>query len=821
MPPDYRNNLPHILITGTAQVEDYTSPNQAPRPKYPERVRAQHANHLLTQVRQIGAQVAEKRASLPLGAPAPDGIYLEFEGQADFDVKLESLNLPSQGIEVLSVKTVVDEEQKEKLVATVFVQDSQVATFIKKVEQYRDEATRTGSPKNAALITGIENIRLAVVRSLWTDFDAFPETNESIWWEVWLRATPDSIPKFNNFAQARDVRVSQRQLIFPDRHVVLAYTTAEMMASCIDSLTFIAELRRAKETTADFLQMQNSEQRQWAEALQGLTDTPDPITSPVVCVLDTGVDHQHVLITQFLSQNKVLTCDPRWRTNDHHGHGTQMTGLVLYGNLENALQSTTRILVPCEVESVKILPPVGNNPPELYGNITEEAVNRATIVDPDRERIVCMAITATDFRDRGQPSSWSASLDKICVGTGVQDKRHLFIVSAGNTDSNAHIHYPNSNITDQIHDPAQAWNALTVGAYTDKVTITEANFAGWAPLATAGDIAPGSTTSVSWQKTKWPIKPEVVFEGGNAALSGDRTTVDYPNSLLLLTTNRSTPGPTFTWMADTSAATAQAANMAAILSNENPNFWPETLRALIVHSAEWTPRMKAAYPTARKEDRENLLRMCGYGVPDLNKARWSATNHLTLIAQDELRPFSGNNMKDLNIHQIPWPTEELRRLGATQVKMKVTLSYFIEPSPARRGWNFKFSYQSHGLRFDVKTPLESATQFATRVNRDRWGDAGRRAITSSADSARWYFGDHISSKGSIHSDIWEGTAAELAERNQIAISPVMGWWREKHSEGHTAKKARYSLIVSISTPSTDIDLYTPVETQVVTPVEAT
>ncbi len=88
-----------------------------------------------------------------------------------------------------------------------------------------------------------------------------------------------------------------------------------------------------------------------------------------------------------------------------------------------------------------------------------------------------------------------------------------------------------------------------------------------------------------------------------------------------------------------------------------------------------------------------------------------------------------------------------------------------------------------------------------------------------AASAAWYFGEHIRSKGSLHSDVWVGTAADLAERSQLAVYPVVGWWREKHSEGHTAKKARYSLIVSISTPSLEVDLYTPVEVQVVTEIE--
>lgn len=817
--PDFRNELPHLLIKGSAGTEDYTSPKSAPRPRFPERNRTEHAKHLLDQVRNSNLQAQKKREALPIGAPAPDGIYLEFEGKTAFDLKLESLDLPSQGIELLSVKAIVEPEGT-KTIAAVYVPNDKVSAFIKKIEEYRDKQTASGKPKNSPLINSIENVRLAVVRSLWTDLDSFPEDNEDIWWEIWLRATTDAIPRFINFAQARDIQVSQRHLRFPDRHVILAHTNAKMLAASIESLGFIAELRRAKETAADFLQMPGSEQAQWTDALLGLLDPPDPVSSPVVCVLDTGVNRQHPLIDKFLSENKLLTCNPAWEINDHHGHGTQMSGLILYGDLTSALLSTGRIGVPCELESVKILPPNGENHPDLYGNITEEAVNRATIADPNRDRIVCMAVTTTDYRDRGQPSSWSASVDKICAGSSVEGKRHLFIISAGNTQMDTHIDYPNSNITDQIHDPGQSWNAITVGAHTDKVTITESQFKGWTPLAPAGDIAPGTTTSVTWMKNKWPIKPDVVFEGGNAAIDPKRKQVDYPNSLLLLTTDRPTAGRMFTWTADTSAASAQAAHMAAVLGNKYPEYWPETLRALMVHSADWTPQMRTAYPMNTKTERENLLRICGYGVPSLPQALWSASNHLTLIAQDELKPFEGNKMKQLNLHTIPWPTEELKALGETEVKMRVTLSYYVEPNPARRGWSHKFRYQSHGLRFDVKTPTESMEQFITRLNRSRWDEElGRASVTSSSDTSEWIFGEHIRSKGSLHSDIWEGTAVSLAERNQIAVYPVVGWWRERHSEGHTDKKARYSLVVTISTPSTDVDIYTPVENQVVTEIE--
>ena len=55
----------------------------------------------------------------------------------------------------------------------------------------------------------------------------------------------------------------------------------------------------------------------------------------------------------------------------------------------------------------------------------------------------------------------------------------------------------------------------------------------------------------------------------------------------------------------------------------------------------------------------------------------------------------------MEIHEIPWPKEELLKLGDVKVEMKVTLSYFIEPSPWEVGWKDKYRYPSCGLRFEV------------------------------------------------------------------------------------------------------------------------
>jgi subtilisin family serine protease len=74
----------------------------------------------------------------------------------------------------------------------------------------------------------------------------------------------------------------------------------------------------------------------------------------------------------------------------------------------------------------------------------------------------------------------------------------LFFISAGNTDPNQRHRYPDSNDRDNVQDPAQAWNAITVGASTDRVMFDQNQFPGYVPIAQEpGDLSPSSTTSLS------------------------------------------------------------------------------------------------------------------------------------------------------------------------------------------------------------------------------------------------------------------------------------------------------------------------------------
>jgi hypothetical protein len=200
-----------------------------------------------------------------------------------------------------------------------------------------------------------------------------------------------------------------------------------------------------------------------------------------------------------------------------------------------------------------------------------------------------------------------------------------------------------------------------------------------------------------------------------------------------------------------------------------------------------------------------------------------------MIVQGKLQPFtlkksaSGSTtypLNEMDIHTLPWPTEVLAELGEVEVELRVSLSYYIEPNPGRRGWKNRYRYASHGLRFDVKTPTETLANFRKRLNKAAREEESERPVTSS-DSAEWLLGPDLRGLGSIHSDRWVGTAAALAERGYIGVFPVVGWWRERYQFGRWERKVRYALVVSISTPGTETDIYTPVATQIQTPIQIT
>lgn len=562
---------PHFLLGSISETEPFRKPPTKIKSKLiPERDRNTHGAKLLAQLQSLMPRMeTAKNIQEEAGLEGGFGLQVEFEGFPDVQMAFERLDRVRSGIELLNVR-----QEDNRTSATVFVPDGKLADFEKLITAYLEERRdRIGRPRdNKTLINSIQSIRAATIRALWTDDEAvFPtEDNETFWWEVWLPVRQDRKAEaalFRRLAEAQGFNVASGELDFPERTVLLVYGSTLQMKQSMMTLNSIAELRRAKETADFFDALPPQEQGDWLNDLLERTQAAtSEETVPHVCLLDTGVNNGHPLIAPSLDLQDMHTVEPGWGIEDLEGHGTSLAGLSLFGDLTEILDSNNPVEIKHRLESVKLLPTDGTNEGDSihHGYLTTEAVSRPEITAPHRHRVFSMAVTAKDGRDRGRPSAWSAALDRLAVdadGNGATQR--LLMVSAGNIqDLNAWALYPDSNSTDGIHDPGQSWNALTVGAFTELVQITETDAEEYEPIAKAGGLSPFSTTSYTWDR-KWPLKPDIVFEGGNAAKNALGAV--WMPSLSLLTSHHAISDKFFTTANATSAATALASRMAAQL----------------------------------------------------------------------------------------------------------------------------------------------------------------------------------------------------------------------------------------------------------------
>lgn len=818
----------HLQLLGGVDAVPYTSRNQGRNPVFesPARDRVPHAQRLKTEIRDAVTTAAAEQGAQ---AQASLGIQLTFESSPGYPLVTESLEDRTLGTRLLSVQRGPAGDR-----AVVFVPKAAIDKFIRKIDRYETETRKNGVPKNKTLIESIERARLAIAQDMWTDGRAFPTVDAPLWWEVWLRAETvthqAAYDQFAQLARAAGLEIAGQRLAFPERVVTLVKARPGDWARARLLLENIAELRLPSEATTPYLELPARDQ---ALHVQDVVQRLQPagVFAPAVCVLDTGVMREHPLLRDSILEGDALAVRPEWQVTDHHEqqHGTGMAGNALFGCLTEIFQTTGPVELSHRLESVKVLPPRGRTEPELYGDTVAQAISRAEIAAPDRERVLCMAVTDTTLvLSDGEPTSWSSALDQLSWNDGQATR--LMCVSAGNLREALSAGYAytasNCDAGSCIEDPSQSWNALTVGAYTARATITLPDYQGWHPLAPAGGLCPASRTTVAWDdadRSDWPFKPDIVMEGGNWG-TDPAGTVDRLVETSLLTTSMARTGRLLDINCETSGATALAARAAAIIKAAYPTLRWETIRALLVHSAEWTPQMLVDCPGEQRREVIRRLRMFGHGVPDIGRALWSLNNAVTLISEQQIQPYYLHDGKirtqHMVMHSLPWPQQLLRDLGDAPVVLRATLSYFIEPSPGRRGWTNSFRYASHGLRFDVKRADETLEAFKARLSADV-DVAEENAEQPGSDGGNWIVGKQARSRGSLHSDWWHGTAAELADRDALVVYPVTGWWRERKHLQRFDSVATYALVVSIATPGIDVDLYNEIATQieVVSPIE--
>lgn len=810
---------PLLFVADLGKAYPYTRPGggggEASSFEYGDKVA--HANTILRQLNDVVTAAGENVVRVSVSG----------KNVKDFPAQ----QLDSSGMKLLHLQT---SEDGTKQTATVLLPDKATTNKLEtKITDFRDHVTSgTGKPRNEKLVGRIESLSEADDKWL---FDGGVDriiAGRKEWVEIWLerpekKERQDLAAEKEAFTQKctqLQLTFNPEALAFPERLVFSVYADKEDVLRLKRVEPKLRKCRPEHPLTTIVTSAKPTEQQDWTRDILARLVPPGE-GAPAVCVLDSGCN-RHPILEPLLQDDALFSVSKSGSAADDSGHGTSMAGIAAYGNLNTAMMNHSGQLYPHPVESCRLFRTA--NTDDLCGKKTLQAVSLAEIGIPTKTRVFCLAITMPFQTEAlGAPSSWSAALDASSAMTDDEEGRgRLFVVATGNRKDFTLDNEDTPAAT--ALNPSQAWNVVTVGAVTHLPQMGDPM--GMDPTrlyAQDGGVSPNSTNSLLWENSA-PIKPDIVCEGGNRAYAPSINDYDAHDDLCLTAPFYQPLVHHYTPFDGTSLATALATHLAAAIMREYPDLRAETVRALMVHSAEWTPEMKRKFLNGKTNEAYlRLARICGHGEASIERAIQCMNNSLTLVHEGELVPYkkeAGRSVATYNCmvyHELPWPVQALRDLGDADVEMKVTLSYMVEPSPsALQGLEGKYSYPSCRLRYSVRPATFSAEQHLRRVNASMREDEEQLPSGTIRMRKGWQLGENAF-LGSIHSDIWEGSAADLAQMGGIAIYPESGWWKTRTSLKMYDRKVHYALVVSIRTKETGVDLYTEVSNKIANHVTAT
>ncbi|AEH45435.1 peptidase S8 and S53 subtilisin kexin sedolisin [Thermodesulfatator indicus DSM 15286] len=428
---------------------------------------------------------------------------------------------------------------------------------------------------------------------------------------------------------------------------------------------------------------------------------PPPDTAPVIGILDSGIVSTHNLLKSAVGD--VQSFLPDYPPQDGTGHGTLVAGIALYGDVEEKLRN--RQFIPVFwIVSGRILDDKNENRTGFLEKHIEEAVRYFY------EHYGCRIFNLS-LGDRRKPylgghlRGLAYTLDKLARELGV-----LFIVSTGNVLPSQHDgrswkeNYPHYLFNDEwaILDPAPALNAITVGSIArwDQTYNSQRyrHDPAEIPIARRNQPSPFTRHGPS---IGGAIKPELVAYGGNWAINvraGSFNVLNKSQGLGELSFNKdfSTNGP-FAENSGTSFSAPHVTHLAGLILSEYSEASHNLLRALLIAHADTLEEWKDLF-----EEEKDILKVCGYGLVDLEALINSSENDVTLIAEDRIPN------KRHHFYEIPLP-EDFLSPGRRIREIRVALAYTAAVRTTR------ISYKATRMEFRL-VAAESLEQVCKEFN---------------------------------------------------------------------------------------------------------
>ena len=399
-------------------------------------------------------------------------------------------------------------------------------------------------------------------------------------------------------------------------------------------------------------------------------------------------------------------------------------------------------------------------------------------------------------------STWATELDYLSHARDV-----LFIQAAGNINRG---HGPQGNPTIDDHlaagrpwpdyllepssrvaNPAQSLQALTVGSVAVE-TFRDGN------RASLAQATHPSAFTRSGHGLWDAIKPDVVELGGDLVWNGSNPVLltSPPEVCPPLVRSTRDGGPavardTF----GTSFAAPRVAHIAGVLERLLPDETTLLYRGLIAQAARWPEWAEQSPPN----EKARLIRLLGYGLPDVERATSNSEYRVTCITQGVQQLKAG----EAAIYAFHIPEELRRQAQEATIRLDVTLSYSAEPRRTRSNGR---RYLAVWLDWICSRPGESLEAFQGRAFTDTV-----RQPDAEGDEPSWTlhrrsdWGEIPGAKrdgGTLQKDWTYLKSYELPEVIAVAIRGHEGW-----AHNNPEATARFALAVSIESVNRDLLVY--------------
>lgn len=459
--------------------------------------------------------------------------------------------------------------------------------------------------------------------------------------------------------------------------------------------------------------------------------------APSVVVLDSGLAVGHPLLKAAVGEAKSFL--PTEGAHDENGHGTHVSGLALYGDIERHLRAKN--FVPSlRLFSGRILDKNNENATGFVENHIEEAVRYFV------NEHACKVFNLS-FGDNNKPylgghlKGLSVTLDILSRELGI-----LFVVSAGNhrisEDSPDGLEwrdqYPRYLLKDawRIIEPAPALNALTVGSLarynqtynSQSYSLDPAEI----PIAQPDQPSPFTRSGGS---VDGAIKPELVAYGGNWALNARASyaLLDITAGLgVVSTSHQFVSGKPFTVHCGTSMAAPQVAHLAASILREHPAATADFLRAHLC--------LNAVVPKASQqliEHNKAFRAVLGYGQVDETALHRSLERAATLISDGRIEN------KRHHFYEIPIPTDFASGGKKRLREIAVALAY----TPHVRSTRIKYRASRIDFRLVAARDLAHVTTMFNKATQ-------KEDYKSIKELDGATIGQTVRSKGTVQADFW-------------------------------------------------------------------